>query len=165
MVKTEPDNNHAAVLKRQNHASLMKDKWFWTAMIIGPVSCWLMTLLLARSGDWTITWAHWRLSLWLVLLYPVAEEWVFRGMVQPWLLRKRYGRIACCSVSMANVIATLLFASAHLFTHTPAWATMVIVPSLIYGGFRDRYNSLFPGTLLHCSYNLSYFSFFGLPSG
>jgi membrane protease YdiL (CAAX protease family) len=163
IMKSKPDSRAEMGRTGLKRLYLLYDMWFWIALLSGLAACWLLALLLGRSGAWVLTWEPWRLLLWLVLLYPVIEEWLFRGMVQPWLLTWRYGRVACCGISMANVATTLLFAGLHLFSHAPAWAALVVVPSLIYGGFRDRYHSILPGVLLHCGYNLGYFALFGLP--
>ncbi|MFO7592610.1 MAG: JDVT-CTERM system glutamic-type intramembrane protease, partial [Pseudomonadota bacterium] len=74
-----------------------------------------------------------------------------------------FGGNSLVGFSLANVLTSLLFATLHLFTHAPLWALSVIAPSLVFGWFWDRYRSILPGTLLHCSYNLSYFLVFGLP--
>jgi len=148
---------------KRKYPALYRDSWFWAALILGVASCWLLTLVVKGSAQPVLPWSRWRELLWLVVLYPVIEEWIFRGLLQPWLLISAYGRTRCCGLSMANVMVTLLFAGLHLFTHSVGWALLVIIPSLIYGWFRDRYNSIIPGTLLHCGYNLGYFIFFGLP--
>lgn len=147
----------------KGRCSLLQDSWFWAAMVLGLFSCWLLALLLGLSGEVVIPWFRWRTLVWLVLIYPVVEEWVFRGLLQAWLQRQVFWRTACCGFSLANGAATLLFAGVHLFAHSPGWAALVILPSLIFGWFRDRYNSILPGTLLHASYNLAYFAILGLP--
>lgn len=163
MTRVETGNIVAAGQDRQKRPSLIQDEWFWAALSMGIGICWLLALVLGRSGEWLLLWGQWRQLIWLLVLYPVIEEWLFRGVIQPWLLTKRYGCIACCGISVANVAATLLFAGVHLFSHAPTWAALVMVPSLVYGWFRDRYNSVLPGTLLHGGYNLGYYAFFGLP--
>ncbi len=162
MTKGEPDRIVTVGRVRRKHPPLIQDVWFWAALSLGIGTCWLLALVLGRSGEWLLLWGQWRQLIWLIVLYPVIEEWLFRGVIQPRLLTKRYGGIACCGISVANVVVTLLFAGLHLFSHAPAWAALVIMPSLVYGWFRDRYNSVLPGALLHSGYNLGYFAFFGL---
>lgn len=162
-VKVKPNNRKEAGRVCRERRALFHDSLFWFALLAGVTVCWLWAVLLGRSGELTMPWAQWRQILWLVVLYPALEEWVFRGGLQPWLLARRYGAMACCGISMANGVTTVLFAGFHLIAHAPVWAMLVIAPSLIYGSFRDRYRSIFPGTLLHSSYNLVYFSLFGLP--
>lgn len=99
--------------------------------------------------------------LMLVLLYPLLEEIVFRGLVQGTLLRFVAMQRAVTGITIANVAASLLFAGAHLISHTALMATLVFLPSLLFGYFRDRYDGwLTPSILLHCYYNLGYFLIF-----
>jgi len=163
-VKAKPDSFSAYGHDGKERRVLLQDPWFWAAMVLGLISCWVLALWLGQSGEVILPWSRWRMLVWLVVLYPVMEEWVFRGLLQTWLLRRASWRTACCGFSMANGGVTLLFAGMHLFTHSPGWAALVILPSLIFGWFRDRYNSILPGTLLHTSYNLAYFTLFGLPA-
>lgn len=143
--------------------ALLRDGWFWLALLLGIVACEVFALFLGRGREIGSHAGQWQQLLWLAVIYPVVEEWVFRGVIQPRLWVTRMGRQACCRISLANLMTTLLFAAFHLFSHTPLWAALVILPSLVFGTFRDRYNSILPGTLLHGGYNLAFFLIFGLP--
>ncbi|MDH5179155.1 MAG: JDVT-CTERM system glutamic-type intramembrane protease [Gammaproteobacteria bacterium] len=102
------------------------------------------------------------LLLQLILLYPILEEIVFRGLLQGWLwttpLRtaRRFGQI-----SMPNIVTSVIFTGLHFFYHPPLWAAGVFIPSLIYGLFRDRYGHLLPAIWLHIFFNSGYFLLFG----
>ncbi|MEO7557618.1 MAG: JDVT-CTERM system glutamic-type intramembrane protease, partial [Gammaproteobacteria bacterium] len=61
---------------------------------------------------------------------------------------------------IANVATTLLFAGFHFFYHAPLWAALVILPSLIFGYFRDRHQRVLPAIVLHVFYNAGYFWLF-----
>jgi membrane protease YdiL (CAAX protease family) len=140
---------------------LWRDTRFWIALLMGPLVCALMALWVPRgSVDYVV---QWRLLLWLVLLYPVLEEMVFRGGLQTLLLRTQKGQMARYDISLANLMTSLLFALVHLLNHSPLWAVAIFVPSLLFGWFRERYNSVIPSMILHSGYNLSYFTTFGLP--
>ncbi len=94
------------------------------------------------------------------LAYPVLEEIVFRGLLQGTLYaqpfwRKRYG-----PVSRANLLASVAFTGLHFFYHPPLWAGLVFFPSLGFGYFRDKYNSLTPAIVLHVFYNVGFFWLF-----
>jgi membrane protease YdiL (CAAX protease family) len=149
---------------RQDDAALLHDAWFWTALLLGPAAAIAIAFVVQGEVQIRIGAEQWRRLLWLVLLYPVIEEWLFRGQLQPRLLRTCFGRRVRLCISGANLLTSLLFAMMHLVTHPPLWALAVIVPSLIFGLFRERYGSILPGVLLHCSYNLAYFALFGLSS-
>lgn len=140
---------------------LWRDGRFWAAMMLGPLFCGAMTLWLPRTGiDYA---AQWRWLLWLVVIYPVVEELLFRGGLQPLLLKSTWGRTSCSGISLANVLTSLAFAALHLLGHQALWALLVFAPSLLFGWFRERYDSTVPPILLHGSYNLAYFITFGLP--
>lgn len=97
----------------------------------------------------------------LVLLWPVMEEIVFRGALQPRLTGSRWGGLRLVGVTAGNGVTSLLFAAAHLFAHPPLWAALVVLPSLLFGYFRDRHDCLLPPVFLHIAYNLGYYWFFG----
>jgi membrane protease YdiL (CAAX protease family) len=94
------------------------------------------------------------------LFYPVVEELVFRGLVQD--LAHRYLRPWHLGpLSHANVLTSLLFTALHFINHPPAWAAAVLVPSLVFGFFKDRTGRLAAPILLHVFYNSGYFWLFG----
>ena len=91
-----------------------------------------------------------------VVLYPLLEELVFRGALQGWLFSHPLGRVSWCGISVANLATTFVFTSLHFSSHEALWAASVLVPSLVFGFFRDRHRSLYPGIALHAFYNLSF---------
>ena len=98
------------------------------------------------------------LFLSLVLIQPVLEEMVSRGALQGWLIQKSWGTPCWIGFSAANMMTSIVFVLMHLFYHAPLMAVMVMVPSLVFGYFRDRYDGwLLPSIILHCFYNLGYF--------
>lgn len=97
----------------------------------------------------------WRLAGFL-LLYPLVEEWVFRGLLQGELLQRGWGRRLHLGISRANLVTSLLFVALHLVNHPPAWALAVLLPSLVLGHLRERHGSLLPALLLHPLFNLTY---------
>lgn len=91
-----------------------------------------------------------------VLWQPFVEEMLFRGVLQGKLKKHAWARAAVLELTAANILTSLLFATAHLATHSPAWAAAVMAPSLVFGYFRDRYDQLLPSLLLHAVYNGCY---------
>jgi len=94
-----------------------------------------------------------------VILYPVLEEIVFRGAVMEFLSEKIPG-MAFLYLSKANILTTILFTSLHFFYHPPIWASAVIIPSLIFGLLKERYNSLIPPITMHVFFNAGYYWLF-----
>lgn len=91
-----------------------------------------------------------------VLAYPIVEELLFRGVIQP-AIAARLARRALPGVSAANFHTSLAFAALHLLRHPPAQALATFFPSLVFGHFRERYANVIPGMLLHVWYNLGWF--------
>jgi membrane protease YdiL (CAAX protease family) len=85
--------------------------------------------------------------------WPLVEEGLFRGLVQPALARTRGGARAAWGVTTANAATSLLVATAYLVAHGPAWAAAGLGSSLALGYLRDRYNSIAPGAALHVFYS------------
>ena len=96
----------------------------------------------------------------VVLAYPVLEEIVFRGAIQSALLRKPALRQSIAGISIACVIASALFAAAHLLSQPVGWAAMILIPSLVFGWARDRHKTLYSPIVLHMSYNAGFISIF-----
>ncbi len=95
----------------------------------------------------------WRLILSLIVWQPVFEEILFRGLIQGQLLRRSWGQRAWLHISGANVTTSLLFVAAHMVMNPPLFALTVLVPSLLYGYFREHCNSVYPSIVLHAAYN------------
>lgn len=101
-------------------------------------------------------WQQPRKYLMLLLVLPVLEEVVFRGFVQD-LLQRWFRQRRVLSLSYANLLTSVGFVLAHIPYHPLLWSLAVFVPSVIFGFFKDRYNSLLPPVLLHVFYNIGYF--------
>lgn len=90
----------------------------------------------------------------IVVIYPVLEEWLFRGHMQPWLAEHVSGGWGL--LSWSNLLTSALFAALHFVFHPPLWAAAVFVPSLVFGFFRERHRHLDTPIILHMGYNASY---------
>lgn len=96
-----------------------------------------------------------------VLWQPIIEELLFRGCLQGWFLTHEWGPRSWVGISIANVLTSLIFAGAHVATHTLPWALSTVFPSLLFGVLRDRFGSVFPPLALHIVYNAGYFMLTG----
>ena len=130
----------------------------WAALIVAPV-IWLglyLALNPAITPRWSLDHPWWFLKL--VLIIPILEELVFRGLIQEYISQhtnRRWGLL-----TVANVITSLIFTAMHFLFHAPLWAVAVIFPSLIFGYFKERHTSLVSPIILHIFYNLGYFVLF-----
>jgi membrane protease YdiL (CAAX protease family) len=138
-----------------------RDRVFWLAAAAGPVF-WIT--LAATTSVPSLQWSRlWSLSFLAVALWlPLVEELLFRGLIQGQLARFSWGLRATHGVTLANLATSMLFTSGHWFTHPPLWALSVLVPSLIFGLMRDRFQSTYPTVVLHALYNAGYFALTGV---
>ena len=136
-----------------------QDPLFFAAMA-AALLYWLALYLITQPG----VDAGWPLReplrfLYPALLYPIVEEWIFRGFVQEFVHRHlqawRLGPL-----SHANILTSLLFTALHFINHPPLAAAMVFIPSLLFGFFKDRTGQLAAPVLLHIFYNSGYFWLF-----
>ena len=74
----------------------------------------------------------------------VIPNWSDLFALLPWVL-------------IVLVAAWLVFTALHFVNHPPPWAAAVLLPSLLFGYFRDRHGSVLPAIVLHVFYNAGYF--------
>jgi hypothetical protein len=143
--------------------------WPQPALSIWPPDMHLVLALLLAVPVWAVLglvvgtgmylpsgWAAWAS---FVLTRPLAEEFVFRGILQGEALRltTRDGRaLRAGPVSWANVLVTLVFVAVHLLAQPLIWALAVAVPSLVFGHLRERFASVWPPVLVHAIYNAGF---------
>lgn len=138
---------------------MWRDRFFWTCIASG-IAFWAL-LASISTVQWNPAWpldepfAYLRLAV----LLPVLEELIFRGALQPYLAR-HLGRLPG-PVSAANLATSAVFTALHFFYHPPLWAAAVMLPSLAFGHFRDRYGTLTLPVALHVFYNAGYYWIFG----
>jgi uncharacterized protein len=90
----------------------------------------------------------------VLLWYPVLEEILFRGVIQGQLRKKKWALATVLNLTVANWLTSIIFVGFHFFYHPPVIAFLILVPSLIFGYFRDLYKSIMPSLVLHVTYNL-----------
>jgi membrane protease YdiL (CAAX protease family) len=99
-----------------------------------------------------------------VLWQPIVEELLFRGWLQGILSMCAWGQRTFVGVSIANILTSVIFSSAHLATHPLIWACLTFAPSLLFGILRDRSGSVLPPISMHIIYNAGYFLLMGSSS-
>ncbi len=164
MSTTSDGPTPADTATRRPLTSLASDPHFLGALLLGPIAWSLIAWWSNASVAFDflprlLIEQPLRFAM-LVFAYPVLEEFVFRGWLQP-ALHIRLQHRALPGVSAANLVTSTLFAVAHLWYHPPAMALATFFPSLVFGHIRDRYNHLLPAIALHSFYNAGYFWFFG----
>jgi CAAX protease family protein len=141
---------------------LVRDPLFLLALLAGPLAWLVLYLLYAPPLVWNkpLLYPEWFLRL--VLLYPVIEEIVFRGLLQE-LVRDYLSSRKLGPLTIANVMTSVVFAGMHFFYHPPLAAALVFFPSLVFGFFRERTDALVAPILLHAFYNAGYLWLFATP--
>ena len=91
--------------------------------------------------------------LFLIIFYPVVEELAFRGVIQEYIASKTKQYPAFFHLSVANIVTSVLFVAMHFVHHTPLWALLVFVPSLVFGYFKEQYGHIGASIFLHMFYN------------
>lgn len=89
----------------------------------------------------------------LIVFYPVVEELAFRGVIQEFIASKTKQSPSFMNLTLANVGTSVLFVAMHFVHHTPLWAMLVFVPSLIFGYFKEQYGHIWASIFLHMFYN------------
>ena len=89
----------------------------------------------------------------LIVFYPVIEEFAFRGVIQEFIASKTKEFRPFFYLTIANIITSLLFVAMHFVHHPPLWALLVFVPSLIFGYFKEQYGHIGASIFLHMFYN------------
>ena len=100
----------------------------------------------------------------ILLIFPVLEEIVFRGLIQDYLSNKTTDWDSFLGITWANWLTTLLFCVTHLVTRSMLVASLVIVPSLLLGALRDRGFSIKALAAIHLYWNGGVYLLIGLPS-
>ena len=140
---------------------ILHDRFYLGALLAAPLF-WFALLQITQPGSGAEFSSDFlkRFAL-ITFCYPILEEAAFRGLLQGWLLRARSLASGPISFfSWANIFTTIAFTGFHFLGHPWHWALAVIIPSLLFGYFREKTGSIMPGILLHCFYNTGYFLIF-----
>lgn len=127
------------------------DRRFMAALFAGWLVIWL-------AHDWYPVFSerlsfHWQVLISLVLWQPLLEELLFRGIVQGQFRKFDWGQHQFFKITIANGLTSLLFVGVHMINSLPSWSLSIFIPSLLFGYFRDTFNSIYPAFALHSTYN------------
>lgn len=125
------------------------------SLVLIPIPFWLF--LYIYNGFRQIE--DLKLFFTLILLYPILEEILFRGLIQP-TIAKQFSK-SWLIISQANLITSALFVSFHFISHPPLWALAVVIPSITFGYIQERVNHILAPITLHTTYNAGYFLMLG----
>ena len=127
---------------------------YGAALVAAPVSVFLYTSMFQdQTIDLKNILSDTKSLFFLIVFYPVIEELAFRGMIQEFIATKTKQYPAFYYLTLANILTSVLFVLMHFVHHTPLWALLVFIPSLIFGYFKEQYKSILPSIFLHMFYN------------
>ena len=132
----------------------LRSGYFHLAVAAGPIFWFSYAFLYEPYGSTADLNSQYLL---LVLVYPIAEEIVFRGLLQDSLKSDKRFRTTYLGISVANLVASLTFVFVHVVLQPSILNVAVLLPSLLFGYYFDRYNTLLPGLVLHIVYNSGFF--------
>ena len=135
--------------------SFLKDRFYILALLAGVIA-WMLLWVTVVPAFTIDQGSIARTIVLTVIWYPLVEEILFRGIVQSYLSNKSWGCKSFANLSAANWLTSLLFVSAHFLYQPVTWAILVVIPSLAYGFFLDRFSSVYPSILLHTFYNAGF---------
>ncbi|MBD3789056.1 MAG: JDVT-CTERM system CAAX-type protease [Campylobacterales bacterium] len=142
-----------------------KELYYAAALIAAPLFCFFYSWLFGSQPVTTKELFFKKETfIWTLIIFPVIEELTFRGVIQEYIGRKTKQYLLFFHLSLANLLTSLLFSAIHLIYHAPLWAGLVFFPSLIFGYFKEQYQSIIPSILLHIFYNLNFIWIIGKAS-
>ncbi|MEA3404722.1 MAG: JDVT-CTERM system glutamic-type intramembrane protease [Pseudomonadota bacterium] len=135
--------------------SIKKRFWldvrFYAALILAPIVLMLGFLLYPDVlPSLTVTWSVFFI---MVVWQPIIEELFFRGFLHGQFNQNRFFSKSFFGLTITNLVVSSVFVLAHMFVQPFGWALAVFFPSLIFGWFRDQFDSVFPSIILHSFYN------------
>ena len=128
-----------------------RDAQFYAAVIAGIITLWLVYDFVPVFT--TGLAIQWPLLISILLWQPFVEELLFRGIIQGQLYKQEWAQQAILKLTVANIVVSVLFVVMHLIGNPAIWSLAIFMPSLLFGYFRDRYNSVYPSMILHSAYN------------
>ena len=129
----------------------------WGAVIGALFFCGAINVGFAAKVNVDFLFDHTARFLVICFLAPVIEEYVFRGMIMDAVVRRwswRWSANSGVSISLANLIATLLFVGLHYLMRDPLTAVLVTLPSLYLGILREQSGRLSVCIGIHSFWNL-----------
>ena len=137
---------------------MFRDWQFYLCLNLGPLSWWLISSFVPIRQDLGVPITPWHQLALIILIYPILEEIVFRGLLLEFLAKRisyRFGLLTA-----ANLLTSLVFVLAHLIYNQWVWALLIFFPSIVFGYMKERHQSLVSPILLHGFYNLGYYWLF-----
>jgi len=141
-------------MQRSLNISFLQDRQFWAAVLAAFIVLGLLCFFDLNYSKANLDKIN---IFYVLLLYPILEELVFRGLIQDFLHSKTSKYNYWKGLTLANILTSTLFAAIHLVNHNVLWAFLVFFPSLVFGYFKDKTGDIQASVVLHIFYNICYF--------
>ena len=139
--------------------SFFKDYCFYGLLALGPIFVLLLSLFSPpKEAFWFLNQLE--VFFQFTLVSAIVEEIIFRGFLDEILKKSALLKNRVGPLTYRNILISLLFTALHFFWHSPLWALLVIIPSLIFGYSKKRYETIVAPILIHLIYNLCYFAIY-----
>lgn len=121
--------------------------WILAGVMVGPALGVAANMYSVHARAWFDVSAdaeplHWSVILFAVIVAPLVEEYIFRGLLLTGLTRQ-----------LTPVLAILASAALFAVVHPPVSIAPVFVLGLGAAVLATRSKRLLPGVILHLSYN------------
>ena len=128
------------------------NKLLWAAILVAPAITLTFWLFAGTPYEPPLP-TQTRTLLLVILLVPLCEEIVFRGLLQNELASYERLRQTVLGISWDNLITSTFFTLVHVPYFSNAWVLLIQIPALITGFFYSRHRRLIYPILLHAWYN------------
>ena len=118
----------------------------WVTVYLSISASWMAIELPSKNSSW----------LWLIIIFPVAEELAFRGFLMG-LLDKILPERKLGLITLNNFLTSVLFSSAHIFARSLTLGYLVFIPSLWLGWVKEQTSSISLCAAIHVTWNLGLF--------
>jgi len=129
-----------------------KNKYLTMAVLLAPLLGFAFLLLQGASFQLQTALPMRTIAL-VVVLIPICEEIVFRGLLQHELASYNRLRQTVAGLSWDNIISSTLFSVTHALYFGNALVLLLEIPALILGLFYSRQRKLIYPICLHAWYN------------
>ncbi len=123
--------------------------------LLGVSTALLYFTIVLLFGNASIGQVALKSVLFYIIVAPIVEECLFRGLLQPFIRSKINYNISF--ISVANIITSIFFAFLHLFYFNILQSMLVFIPSLFLGVLYERSRSIVPPIATHAVFNLNIF--------
>jgi hypothetical protein len=128
-----------------------KNKWLLIAILLAPLTTLLFVLL--QGSSWVPQVETAGTVALVILVVPICEEVVFRGLLQHELSSYAKLRRTVLGLSWDNIISSALFTLVHVIYYGDSAALLSAVPALLCGLLYSRHQRLIYPIGLHIWYN------------